>query len=760
MMKLCALMVKGITKIAYRKFRKGKKFSRKGINSDKKNFRRSEGRGGKSDRVDYTNVKCYNCDTSDSESEENYALMANADKESVESSSEAAETKVPQTTYAFHTDDINECRRYLKTMFVSYRDQTLTCERLTSENLAFKKRNDFLEKELVMFHQTQKDRDDAFYVRDEVLKMNESLKTELEKEREIIRTWTNSGKTTQNLLSSGNWKEGLGYGEDENDKGTEEIKPVDKQKPKLKPVKFVTVKSENEKSEVTKELTSDKLKQEKTAEVNIGLMTKKQLKHKLKDVKNANKGNMKNILVLDSGCSGHMTGNKALLSDFVEKAGPSVSYGDGNIGKTLGYGNINLGNVIIKEVALVSGLKNNLLSISQICDRGYHIDFFEEHCEIKAKQRKSSFKSKSESSILEPYHLLHVDLFGPVNVMSIAKKKTSRWRALLAGEIAGSSMLLTGLETEHTSLEIFILMRAAVLASRYGIKSRRFGNICKPLTWAHGDIVLMCLASSQIFLWHSIYTSKEYRRLYYDYYQIKPSLKKVSIVPSTVNSDSKSDSGNRKNILVLDSGCSGHMTGNKALLSDFVEKAGPSVSYGDGNIGKTLGYGNINLGNVIIKEVALVSGLKNNLLSISQICDRGYHIDFFEEHCEIKAKQRKSSFKSKTESSILEPYHLLHVDLFGPVNVMSIAKKKYTLVIVDEFTRYTWVYFLHTKSETASILIDHVKHLDKMVKDSVKILRSDNGTEFKNLIMEEFYKNRGIKQEFSAPGTPQQNGVV
>ena len=60
------------------------------------------------------------------------------------------------------------------------------------------------------------------------------------------------------------------------------------------------------------------------------------------------------------------------------------------------------------------------------------------------------------------------------------------------------------------------------------------------------------------------------------------------------------------------------MTGNKALLSDFVEKAGPGVSYGDGNMGKTLGYGNINLGNVIIESVALVSGLKYNLLSVSQ----------------------------------------------------------------------------------------------------------------------------------------------
>ena len=77
------------------------------------------------------------------------------------------------------------------------------------------------------------------------------------------------------------------------------------------------------------------------------------------------------------------------------------------------------------------------------------------------------------------------------------------------------------------------------------------------------------------------------------------------------------------------------MTGNKALLSEFVENAGPGVSYGDGNIGNTLGYGKINPGIVIIESVALVSGLKHNLLSISQIRDRGYHVDFFEEHCEV-----------------------------------------------------------------------------------------------------------------------------
>ncbi|KAL8092285.1 hypothetical protein AgCh_034541 [Apium graveolens] len=232
--------------------------------------------------------------SSDFEDEVNCALMANAD-----GSPETAELKVPQTTNVFYTDDITELRLYLKPMFISYRDQTLTCERLKYENLAYKKRNDYLEKELVMFHQTQKERDDVFYVRDELLKLNQSLKTELEKEREIIRTWTNSGRTTQNLLSSGNWKEGLGYGDDKSEKGTEQIKPIvvkQTAKPKVNPVKFVakTVKSDSEKmkesvTEVKEKSTSDKLEQDKPAEVNIGLMTKKQLKHKLKEIRNANK---------------------------------------------------------------------------------------------------------------------------------------------------------------------------------------------------------------------------------------------------------------------------------------------------------------------------------------------------------------------------------------------------------------------------------------------------------------------------------------
>ncbi|PRQ43650.1 putative transmembrane protein [Rosa chinensis] len=76
--------------------------------------------------------------------------------------------------------------------------------------------------------------------------------------------------------------------------------------------------------------------------------------------------------------------------------------------------------------------------------------------------------------------------------------RTAKWRALLAGLIAGPSMVLTGHNTQHTCLAVYILMSAAVLATRCGIKSKRFGRVCRPLTWKHGDVFLMCLSSSQI----------------------------------------------------------------------------------------------------------------------------------------------------------------------------------------------------------------------------------------------------------------------
>ena len=101
-----------------------------------------------------------------------------------------------------------------------------------------------------------------------------------------------------------------------------------------------------------------------------------------------------------------------------------------------------------------------------------------------------------------------------------------------------------------------------------------------------------------------------------------------------------------------------------------------------------------------------------------------------------KGKQHKKPHKSKTVNSIDAPYELLHMDLFGPVNVRSIGGKYYCLVVTDDYERYSWVFFLGTKDETAEMLIDLFTKLENVHDAQIKRIRSDNGTEFKNRIMD------------------------
>ncbi|KAJ9541354.1 hypothetical protein OSB04_027860 [Centaurea solstitialis] len=139
--------------------------------------------------------------------------------------------------------------------------------------------------------------------------------------------------------------------------------------------------------------------------------------------------------------------------------------------------------------------------------------------------------------------------------------------------------------------------------------------------------------------------------------------------------------------------------------------------------------------------------------------------------CE-KGKQTRASFKSKQMFSISSPLQLLHMDLFGPVNVQSIAGKKYTLVIVDEYSRYTWVFFLRSKSDAPEEIILFVRKMEKLNNLSVRSIRSDHGTDFKHSTLETFFDQKGISQNFSSVRTPlirknfssvrtpQQNGVA
>ena len=103
---------------------------------------------------------------------------------------------------------------------------------------------------------------------------------------------------------------------------------------------------------------------------------------------------------------------------------------------------------------------------------------------------------------------------------------------------------------------------------------------------------------------------------------------------------------------------------------------------------------------------------------------------------------------------------LLHVDLFGPPSHASLGGKKYCLVIVDDYSRYTWVYFFKHKSETQQNFIDFAKEVQRQHKLPIMAIRSDNGSEFKNYTLNDFLSEEGIRHQYSAAYTPQQNGVA
>ncbi|GJR49123.1 putative ribonuclease H-like domain-containing protein [Tanacetum coccineum] len=163
---------------------------------------------------------------------------------------------------------------------------------------------------------------------------------------------------------------------------------------------------------------------------------------------------------------------------------------------------------------------------------------------------------------------------------------------------------------------------------------------------------------------------------------------------------------------------------------------------------RRLGHVNFKNFNKLVKG-NLVRGLPSKIFQNDHTCVA----------CQ-KGKQHKASYKAKLVSSISQPLQLLHMDLFGPTSVRSINHKTYCLVITDDFSKFSWVFFLRTKDETSGILKDFIRQIENQLNQKVKTIRCDNGTEFKNRDIIEFCGSKGIKREYSNARTPQQNGVA
>ncbi|GJY45968.1 retrovirus-related pol polyprotein from transposon TNT 1-94 [Tanacetum coccineum] len=222
---------------------------------------------------------------------------------------------------------------------------------------------------------------------------------------------------------------------------------------------------------------------------------------------------------------------------------------------------------------------------------------------------------------------------------------------------------------------------------------------------------------------------------------------------------------------IKDSGCTKHMTSNRklslhtrhttvvklSLVATYVETslAKPEdkiclVSIDENSTlwHRRLGYANMRL----IQSIASKELVRNlpKLKFDRHFCDA----------CKI-GKQAHASHKAKNIVSTTRCLELLHMDLFGPSAVRSYGGNLYTLVIVDDYSRYTWTRFLKNKTEAFDQFEIFSKKIQNQLGCSIVSIRTDHGREFDNEVQfGEFCNANGITHNFSAPRTPQSNGVV
>nr|GFB43671.1 ribonuclease H-like domain-containing protein [Tanacetum cinerariifolium] len=197
---------------------------------------------------------------------------------------------------------------------------------------------------------------------------------------------------------------------------------------------------------------------------------------------------------------------------------------------------------------------------------------------------------------------------------------------------------------------------------------------------------------------------------------------------------------------VIDSGCSRHMTGNMSYLSNFDELNGGYVAFG-GNPkgGKISGKGKIRTGKLDFDDVYFVKELKFNLFSVSQMCNKENSVLFTDIECIVLSPDIKLPDESQVLLKVPRENNMYNVNLKNIVPSGDLTCLFSKATIDESNLWFTWVFFLATKDETSPILKTFITDLENQLSLKVKVIKSDNGTEFKNNDLNQFCGMKGIQ---------------
>ncbi|GJX36253.1 retrovirus-related pol polyprotein from transposon TNT 1-94 [Tanacetum coccineum] len=188
----------------------------------------------------------------------------------------------------------------------------------------------------------------------------------------------------------------------------------------------------------------------------------------------------------------------------------------------------------------------------------------------------------------------------------------------------------------------------------------------------------------------------------------------------------------------LDSGCSKHMTGDCSYLTNFVNKFLGTVKFGNDHVAKILGYGDYQIGNVTISRVYYVEGLGHNLFSVGQFCDSNLEVAFRQHTCFIRNLEGVDLLTGSRGNNL---YTLSLGDMMASSPICLLSKASKT----------------KSKDEAPDFIIKFLKMIQVRLKVPVRRIRTDNGTEFVNQTLREYYEKVGISHETSVARSPQQN---
>ncbi|GJS76503.1 putative ribonuclease H-like domain-containing protein [Tanacetum coccineum] len=231
---------------------------------------------------------------------------------------------------------------------------------------------------------------------------------------------------------------------------------------------------------------------------------------------------------------------------------------------------------------------------------------------------------------------------------------------------------------------------------------------------------------------------------------------------------------------IFDSGCSRHMTRNKSYLTDYQDIDGGFVAFaGSPKGGKITRKGKIGTRKLDFEDVYFIKELKFNLFSVSQMCDMKNSVLLTKTECLVLSPDFKLLDESQVLLKVPRQNNMYSFDLKNVVSsggeilleaylkcflkmtilVLLVIRESNTKPLVRP-SLFSWVFFFATKDETSRILKNFTTGIENQINHKVKIIRCDNGTEFKNNDINQFCGMKGIKREFSVARTPQQNGVV